>query len=227
MVLAICGDVKAEDVRKAVEKQFGKLKAARTAVLPKNPPAAPLTSEVRKVEIAPREQAVIFIGYQGVTVASPDRFAMEVLQEGLSGLSSPLFRHLRDELALCYYTGASQLPALDPGYFLFYIGTDPAKARLAETELAREIGKIRDAGLAADDLGRAKAKLISEKKIAFQSNGDLAGEIALDELYGLGYNFYKDYEQRYNAVTAADIQRVAKKYFGGPAAIAIVQPKEK
>ena len=228
MVLAVCGDVNADDVRKAVEKQFGKLKSVNAAnVLPKNPPAAPLTEVARKEEFAPREQAVIFIGYPSVTVASPDRFAMELLQEGLSGLSSPLFRRLRDELALCYYTGASQLPGLDPGYFLFYIGTEPAKAKLAETELAKEITKIRDSGLAIDDLARAKAKVISEKIIAFQSNSDLAGEIALDELYGLGYNFYKDYEKRYNAVTAADIQRVAKKYFSGPAAIAIVRPNEK
>jgi len=227
MVLAVCGDVKADDVRKAVEKQFGKLKPGRAGnVLPKNPPAAPLASVARKEEIAPREQAVIFIGYQGVTVTSPDRFAMELLQEGLSGLSSPLFRRLRDELALCYYTGSSQLPGLDPGYFLFYIGTEPAKAELAEAELIKEIAKIRDAGLTADDLARAKAKLVSEKKIAFQSNADLAGEIALDELYGLGYKFYQDYEKRYDAVTAADIQRVARQYFGNAAAIAIVRPKK-
>jgi zinc protease len=226
MVLAICGDVKADDVRKTVEKQFGKLKASRAGdVLPKNPPAAPLANMARKEEIAPREQAVIFIGYRGVTVTSPDRFAMEVLQEGLSGLSSPLFQRLRDELALCYYTGSSQLTGLDPGYFLFYIGTEPAKAKLAEAELIKEIARIRDAGLSAAELVRAKAKLISEKKIAFQSNGDLAAQIALDELYGLGYKFYEDYEKRYEAVTAADIQRVTKKYFSGPAAIAIVRPK--
>ncbi|MFZ2642163.1 MAG: pitrilysin family protein [Verrucomicrobiia bacterium] len=228
MVLAVCGNVKADDVRRAVEKQFGKLKRTRGGdVFPKNPPAAPLSGVARAEEIAPREQAVILIGYKGVTVVSPDRFAMEVLQEGLSGLSSPLFRRLRDELALCYYTGTSQLPGLDPGYFLFYIGTDPAKAKLAETELTKEIGKIREAGLSADDLARAKAKLISEKKIAFQSNADLAAEIALDELYGLGYKFYQDYEKRYEAVTAGDIQRVARKYFSGAGVIAIVRPKAK
>ncbi|MBI5683537.1 MAG: insulinase family protein [Verrucomicrobia bacterium] len=226
MVLAVCGNVKADDVRRAVEKLFGKLKRTGASdVLPKHPSAAPLTSVARVEEIAPRQQAVIFIGYPSVTVANPDRFPMEVLQEGLSGLSSPLFQRLRDELALCYYTGASQLVGLDPGYFLFYIGTDPAKAKLAETELMKEIGKIRDAGLSAGDLARAKAKLISEKKIAFQSNADLAAEIALDELYGLGYKFYKDYEKRYEAVTTADLQRVARKYFGAAAAIAIVRPK--
>ena len=228
MVLTICGDVKADEVRKAVEKQFGRLKSARAGdVLSKNPPAAPLAKTVRVEEIAPREQAVIFIGYQGVTVANPDRFAMEVLNEGLSGLSSPLFRRLRDELALCYYTGASQMPGLDPGYFMFYIGTEPAKAGLAEAELLKEIARIREGGLAAGDLARARAKLVSEKKIAFQSNADFAAEIALDELYGLGYKFYQDYEKRYDAVTAADIQRVARKYFGDAAAIAIVRPAEK
>jgi zinc protease len=141
--------------------------------------------------------------------------------------SSPLFLRLRDELALCYYTGASQLVGLDPGYFLFYIGTEPAKAKQAEAELLKEIGKVRESGLSADELVRAKAKLIGEKKISLQSNSTLAAEMALDELYGLGYNFALDYEKRYSAVTAKDIERVASKYFREAAAIAVVRPPEK
>jgi zinc protease len=227
MVIAVCGDVRADDVRKAVEKHFGKRSRAKSDPLAGRASAAPLTATARVENIAPRQQTVIFIGYQGVNVASQDRFAMEVLDAGLSGLSSPLFRRLRDELALCYYTGASQLVGLDPGYFLFYIGTEPAKAKQAEAELTKEIGRIRQAGLSAEELVRAKAKLISEKKISMQSNAALATEIALDELYGLGYKFFLDFEKRYSAVTAEDIQRAARKHFNDAAAIAIVRPPEK
>ncbi|MBM3890757.1 MAG: insulinase family protein, partial [Verrucomicrobia bacterium] len=224
MVIAVCGDVRAEDVRKAMEKQFGKLPRAGSDPLAQRAAAAPLTKTARVENAAPRQQTVIFIGYQGVNVASPDRFALEVLDEGLSGLSSPLFRRLRDELALCYYTGASQLVGLDPGYFLFYIGTEPAKAKQAEAELMKEIGKVRDAGISAEELARAKAKLIGEKKVSMQSNASVATEIALDELYGLGYKFFLDFEKRYSAVTVEDIRRVARKYFRDAAAIAIVRP---
>ncbi|MCX7825897.1 MAG: insulinase family protein [Verrucomicrobiae bacterium] len=227
MVIAVCGDVRAADVRHAIEKHFGRLPRAQNDPLAGRAAAAPLTATVRVENVAPRQQTVIFIGYQGVSVSSPDRFAMEVLDEGLSGLSSPLFRRLRDELALCYYTGASQLVGLDPGYFLFYIGTEPAKAKLAEAELMKEIGRIRQTGLSAEELARAKAKLISEKKISMQSNASLATQIALDELYGLGYKFSLDFEKHYSAVTAEDIRRAAHKYFGDAAAIAIVRPPEK
>ena len=227
MVVAVCGDVRADDVRKTIEEHFGKLARVKSDPLAQRAAAAPLTATARVENVAPRQQAVIFIGYQGVNATSADRFAMEVLDEGLSGLSSRLFRRLRDELALCYFTGASQLVGFDPGYFLFYIGTEPAKAKQAETELMKEIGKIRDGGLSAEELVRAKAKVISEKKISMQSNAALAAEIALDELYGLGYKFFLDYEKRYSTVTAEDIQRVARKYFRDAAAIAIVRPPAK
>ncbi|MBI5395464.1 MAG: insulinase family protein, partial [Verrucomicrobia bacterium] len=227
-VLAICGDVKAADVRRAVEKHFGKLKRAKSDPLPARTPAAALTSAARKEEIAPRQQAVVFIGFRGVNVASPDRCAMEVLDQSLSGLDSPLFKRLRDELALCYYTGASQLVPLDPGYFVFYVGTDPAKAKQAEAELLKEIGKICQQGLSDDVVVRGRNKLIGEYKISLQSNATLASQIALDELYGLGYKFSLDFEKRYGVVTAADVQRVAAKYLqANTAAIGVVRPAAK
>lgn len=227
MVLAICGDVNAADVRRAVEKHFGKLKRAAGDPLPERKAAAPLTSAVRQEEIAPRQQAVIFVGFRGVNVASPDRCAMEVLDQSLSGLDSPLFRRLRDELALCYYTGASQLVTLDPGYFVFYVGTEPAKAKLAEAELLKEIEKICKQGLNEETVTRGRNKLIGEYKISLQSNSSLASQIALDELYGLGYKFILDFEKRYGSVTAADVQRVAAKHLKArTAAIGVVRPVE-
>lgn len=225
IVLAVCGDVKAAEVRRAVEKHFGKLKRAKSDPLPPRKPAAPLANVARQEEIAPRQQAVIFIGFRGVNVASPDRCAMEVLDQSLSGLDSPLFRRLRDELALCYYTGATQLVPLDPGYFVFYVGADPAKAKLAEAELLKEIGKICQQGLNAGDVVRGRNKLIGEYKISLQSNATLASQIALDELYGLGYKSFLDFEKRYGSVTAADVQRVAAKYLQvNTAAIGVVRP---
>jgi zinc protease len=228
MVLAVCGDVKAADVRRAVEKHFGRQKRAAHDPLPPRKPAAPLTSAVRQEEIAPRQQAVIFIGFRGVHVASPDRFAMEVLDQSLSGLDSPLFRRLRDELALCYYTGATQLLALDPGYFVFYVGTEPAKAKLAEAELLKEIEKICRQGLNEEAVVCGRNKLIGEHKINLQSNATLASQIALDELYGLGYKFSLDFEKHYGRITAADVQRAAARYLkADTVAIGVVRPAEK
>ena len=65
-------------------------------------------------------------------------------------------------------------PALVPGYFAFYAGTAPAKAEQVEQELLKEAELLRTEGLTAEELKRAKAKVIGQKKIARQDLGSLA-----------------------------------------------------
>jgi predicted Zn-dependent peptidase len=62
-----------------------------------------------------------------------------------------------------------------------------------------------------------------------QDNAQLGMMVGLDELYGLGYDFFKTMEDKYRAVTVDDIKRVARSYFDGkPHAVVVVEPsKEK
>lgn len=132
---------------------------------------------------------------------------------------------MRDELALCYYVGAYQLLGLDPGYFAFYIGTTPQKVELCEKEIFAELDKLRQTGLSEEELDRAKASVIGQRKVQMQDNGQLAMMVGLDELYGLGYNFFQTMDEKYRAVTVEDIRRVAGKYFDNkPSAVAVVRP---
>ena len=72
-------------------------------------------------------------------------------------------------------TSARRIMAgLVPGYFAFYTGTEPAKAAQVETELLKEAELLRTEGLTAEELKRAKAKIIGQKKIARQDLGSLA-----------------------------------------------------
>jgi predicted Zn-dependent peptidase len=58
-----------------------------------------------------------------------------------------------------------------------------------------------------------------------QDNAELSLMVALDELYGLGYDFFKTVDDKYRAVTMDDIKRVAERYFNNkPHAVAIVRP---
>ena len=81
-----------------------------------------MAADARKVEIVPKQQAVLLIGYSGVDMFSKDRFAMELLNEAYSGLGSRVFQRIRDALGLCYYVGAFQLVGLNPATSCFTSG---------------------------------------------------------------------------------------------------------
>jgi zinc protease len=223
MVVTVFGNVQADQVRKAVESRFGKLKPVKLE-FPRTGPET-LSADVRKVETKPKEQAVLLIGFNGADMFNPDRYALELLDNAYSGMGSRVFLRIRDELGLAYYVGAYQLLGLDPGYFVFYVGTTPQKVAICEKELFAELGKLKTEGLSEDELMRAKNNVIGQRKVQMQDNADLSMMVGLDELYGLGYDFFQSMDQRYRAVTMAEIKRVAEKYFGGrPHAVVVVNP---
>ena len=128
-------------------------------------------------------------------------------------------------MGLAYYVGASQMQGLVPGLFAFYLGTDPQKIEPVKTALLDEIDKLANDGLSPGELARAKKKLIGQQEIANQSNDAFGYHCALDELYGLGFDYYKQLEHDVNALTLDDIKQVAAKYFRDqPYVLATVRP---
>jgi zinc protease len=177
------------------------------------------------VETRDKKQAVLVVGFPGATLSAEDRFALELVQEACSDLGSRLFMRIREKLGLAYFVGAQSFLGLVPGYFAFYAGTAPEQAEQVERELLAEAALLRAEGLTAEELQRAKAKIIGQKKIARQDLGSLAMTQALDELYGLGYASCDNDDAKFEAVTLADTRAVAEKYLrAGAGVIAVVKP---
>jgi zinc protease len=225
-VLAVYGDVSAGNVRKAIQQAFGRWKKGPSVQLPDL--AAPALKEIKRVtEVRDKKQAVMLVGFPGLTIKDPDRYALELLQEGCSDLGSRLFLRVREKLGLAYYVGAQNFLGLVPGYFAFYVGTAPEKLGEVERELLQEAELLRTEGLTAEELTRCKAKVIGQRKIARQDLGGLALAMALDELYGLGYGHIDTEDAHYEAVTLEHIKAVAGKYLKpSSAVIAVIRPAE-
>jgi zinc protease len=224
-VLAIYGDINADEVRTAVEKAFGSWHPAAPPTLDFR--LGTLDSIQRITETRDKKQAVLVIGYRGTTVHDGDRYALELVQEACSDLGSRLFLRVREKLGLAYYVGAQNVVGLAPGYFAFYAGTEPEKAALVEAELLNEAELLRSEGLTAEELKRAKAKVTGQRKIARQDLGGFAITTALDELYGLGYAHTEKEDALYEAVTLEQVKAVARKYLTpGVMVIAVVRPQE-
>jgi zinc protease len=225
MVLVVFGDVKATDVRRLVEERLGALKPGK-AEFPKTAPES-LAADARKQTTKPKEQAVLLVGFPTTDMFSPDRFALDLINEAYSGMGARLFLRIRDELGLAYYVGAYQLPGLQTGFLAFYIGTTAKQVATCEKELFADLEMLGKDGLNTEDLERAKNSIIGQRRVRMQDNAELGLMVGLDELYGLGYDYYRQMDERYRAVTTAEVQRVAKKYFAGkPHAVVVVRPEK-
>jgi len=222
-VLAVFGDVKTKDIRAEVERTFGLWPAGNGFRVPNLlPPGEGMRRVINKRD---KEQAVAVLGYRGCTFFDEDRYALELLCEACSDLGSRLFMRIREELGLAYYVGAQSHPGFTPGFVAFYAGTEPDQLELLEEELLKEVAKLRQDGLTDGELRRAKAKVIGQRKIGRQDLGGLATMTGLDELYGLGFPASEEDDEKYESVTARQIQSVAQKHLRpGHCIMAVTHP---
>ncbi len=224
-VLSVFGDVTAETVQAQLEKALGRWKPnPETATLKalKQSAAQPTALPTRVSETRDKKQAVVVMGFRGTTFDAEDRCALELLQEACSDLGSRLFLRIRDELGLAYYVGAQHMPGLAPGYFIFYCGTAPDKVSQVEEELRNQVALLRNEGVTAEELKRAKAKLLGQRKIGRQELGSFASQCALDELYGLGHDHWQRDDATYEAVTLDAVREAATRYLRDEGAAVVV-----
>lgn len=226
-VIAVFGNVKLAEVKRLFEEKLSALPAGKLQLAD-----APIPEQLTRNRIVTSQldkaQAVLMIGFRGADVFSEDRHALELIDEASSDLGSRFFIRIREKMGMAYFVGAGQVQALVPGLFAFYLGTDPEKVDQVKKAFLQEVRKLASEGLTEVELNRARKKLVGQQQIQNQSNDAFAYLAALDELYGLGYNHYRELEPKVNAITLADIQRVARKYFAEqPYVLSIVQPPPK
>jgi len=224
-VIAIFGDVKAAEVKALAERLLGAMPSGQDALTsPPQPP--PLAASTTVEEHRDKAQAILMVAYRGSDMFSPDRPALELIDEACSDLGSRFFVRIREKMGLAYFVGSTQLLGLVPGPFAFYLGTSPQKLEAVEAELLDEIAQLAKNGLTEAELARAKEKAIGQQEIRNQSEEALAYSCALDELYGVGYDYYKGERAQLQAVTLDQARQAARKYFlDQPRIIAIVAPE--
>jgi zinc protease len=219
-VLAVFGDVKAEEVLAAVEKYFSALPAGELA-LTDPPESSKLAERVEARKDLDKQQAVVMVGFRGSSVTDPDRPALELLSSASSDLGSRFFDRIREQMGLAYFVGAAQSNGLAPGMFVFYVGTDPAKVDQVSEALNEEIAKLAMGAMTGEELQRAKMKMLGAEAIRNQSNAAKARSSSINELVGLGYDHSERRAEEINKVTLEDIHDVARRYFQDPRPVEI------
>lgn len=176
----------------------------------------------------PSEQAHLLIGGGSMPRNDPDRYALAVFNTVLGGgMSSRLFTVVREERGLAYSVYSFASPFVDTGVFGVYAGTRPQKADEAIAVILAQLRGVRSKGITEAELARGKGSVGGSRVLALEDpfarmsrlgNAELAvGELpSIDEIEG-----------RIEAVTVADVQRVAQRLLGGPLSATVVGPMPK
>ncbi|HEY5950814.1 MAG TPA: insulinase family protein, partial [Kofleriaceae bacterium] len=112
-----------------------------------------------------------------------------------------------------------------PGFIAVYLSCAPDKLDAAVASVRHEIDRVRDTGITAEELQRAKSYLVGSHQIAMQRRSAVANAIAYHEAYGLGWRSWAAYDDAINAVTVDDVTAAAHAYLVPDRAItATVRP---
>lgn len=213
-VLAIAGDVSAEKAIQMARTLFEPLPArGPEGDVPAISPCEtrPTRESIRTVS-AEKLQAHLVVGGRGTVHADPDRYALSVLDAILSGQGGRLFVDMRDRQSLAYSVTSFTREGMQPGAVGVYIATSPEKRDRALKGILTHLRKMREKKVSQEELARAKNYLIGAYELGMQTQSAQAALLAHDELYGLGAESYRQYAEKIQAVSAADVQRVARRY---------------
>lgn len=217
-VLVIAGDVDAAAVRKLAEQHFGAIETS--AVQAPKPRAEVEQHGLRRLTVkAPAEVPYLIMGYKApalLTAATDwEPYALEVLAGILDGGDSArLARELVRGRQVAVSAGAGY-DLYDRQESLFMLDGSPANGHsIAELEAAlrEQIAKLREAPVGENELERVKAQVLADHVYQEDSVFYQAMRIGTLESVGLDWRTADEYVPRVQAVTAEQVQAVARKY---------------
>ena len=212
VVIGIAGDCDSKEMQALAEKYFSKINLREDL---KPQPVPEKESPIEKIRENSvninKDQSLILAGFQGIDIYDRDRYVADVLVNMLSSPSGILFKKIREEKGLTYAVGAFNVIGLDPGYIAIYGLTSKENIKDVKDRIFKQVDYLRKNMVSEEDLEKSKNFLKAMRKIDMQTNSNFIFTISMDELYGLGYNHYRDFDKNIDMVTKEDINRVANR----------------
>jgi zinc protease len=202
-----------QKVTPLIEKSFGSWKAAGKAAPEKLPPTEePAERTIYLVDKPGAPQTQIRIGWVGVPRATPDYFPITVMNSILGGsFSSRLNMNLREQHGYTYGASSAFDMRAAAGPFFAAAGVQTDKTSESLKEFFNELNGILKP-IPADELARAKSYVALRYPGGFEATSDMSRRLEDALVYRLPDDYFSKYVQNIQAVTAADVQRVAQKY---------------
>jgi zinc protease len=210
--LVVAGDLTEAELRALAETHFGKWRGTRVQV-----PVPTFSGDVlRRVVVVDKPgspQTELRVGHVGVARSNPDYVPIEVMNTMLGGLfSSRINMNLREKNGYTYGAFSAFIYRRGPGPFFAGSGVRTDVTAPAVKEILNEIERMRTTRLTPEELKAAKDSMSRSLPGFFETTPQVAGSIGQLFVYDLPLDYYRALPARVNAVTAADVQRVAEKY---------------
>jgi zinc protease len=219
-VLVVVGDVTPQEVFTLAEQHFGRLKSKPLPV--RKPQEEPPQLGLKRLTVkAPAELPYVLMAYRVPALRDLQKdwepYALEMLANVLDGnaaarLPRVLVRTERvADSAGASYDGIGRGPAL---FYLEGVPSDGKSVMEIEQALRREMRKIADEGVSEEELKRIRAQVVAARIYERDSMFFQARQIGSLETAGLSYKAPELILEKLKQVTPAQVQEVARKYFG-------------
>jgi len=210
--LILVGDVTPAEAKKLAQDAFGAWKGeATTATMPAA--GTTVNSRVVIVDKPGNNQTMILAGQMGVKRSDPDYEKLDVMNTVLGGLfSSRINMNLREDKGYSYgaFSFIGQNRAVGPLMAGAAVRGDVTGPSIEE--ILKEVGKIKDGGVTADELKLAKESIVRSLPANFETSSSTAGTMSGIYLYDLPLDYYQTLPARMDAIQASDVQDVAKRH---------------
>lgn len=162
------------------------------------------------------------IGTTGVSRSSPDYFPLLVMNTALGGsFTSRLNQNLRETHGYTYGAGSRFNMRREAGPFIASAEVTAAMTDSSLIEFMKELRAIGDT-IPSTELEKTRQYLQLQLPESFETPGSIARELLAIALYDLPLDYFDSYTRRIEAVTQADVQRVANRYVRPEALITVV-----
>jgi predicted Zn-dependent peptidase len=160
------------------------------------------------------EQYHICFGGPGIARADERRFALAVLDAIFGGAtSSRLFREVREKRGLAYAVGSYTEQYADTGMVAVYVGTRGDNVREACEIIGRELGSIRDLGVTAEELERAKEHVKGRMVLSLEATATRMTRLARSILFDVPLLSLDEMLERVEQVTEEDVATLATELY--------------
>jgi len=225
-IIIVTGDINAEDVFKQTQERFAKIKNKKE--IPKVHQVEPKQDGAKRLVVYKESEVeMLAMTYHIPNFQHKDQPALSAISEMLSsGKSSRLYQSLINEKRLANQIYAYNMENTDPGLFIFMAVCNPGvKAEEVEKEILVEIDKLKTTRVETEELDKIKISTKADFIYSLESSSSVAdlfgGYLARGDLEPLMH-----YEEHINALTQADIQAVALKYFNETQSTTVILRKE-
>jgi len=220
--VAIVGNIDAAAAGALIDRVFGSL-PARSVLAPVA--AASPQGLGQKIAIdLDVPQSVLIIGGAGILRQDPDFMPSFVLNHILGGsaFSSRLYKEVREARGLAYSVYSAVMPLDHTALFLSSTATRSDRTDQALEVMQAEIRKLAETGPTEEELAKAKSFLTGSYALRFDTSTKIAEQLVLIQLDDLGIDYIDKRNGLIDAVTLADVKRVAKRLLEASMLVTVV-----